>query len=163
MTEKKRGRGRPAFQLTEQQKEKIEDLAKIGCTRQEIALILDVNRSTLEKNEDFVALYKKNFEEMKASLRRTMIQKALGDRNTGMLIWLSKQYLDFSDTPRETKLREREVVLKELEFEKGNKPPTKHDFTELIGALTSQMNELFDEEDEKTAAEALEGVEHGEA
>jgi predicted DNA-binding protein YlxM (UPF0122 family) len=158
-----RKRGRPAFELTDEQREKIEDYAKIGCTKQEIAMMLDVNRSTLEKNEEFMALYKKNFEFMKASLRRTMIQKALGDRNTGMLIWLSKQYLEFSDTPRETDLREREVVLKEKEFEKGQKPPTKHEFDQLISALTAQRNDLFDEEDDKAAAEALEGVPNGEA
>ena len=164
MAERKK-RGRPAFQLTDEQRTKIEDYAKIGCTKQEIALMLDVNRSTLEKNEEFMALYKKNFEYMKASLRRTMIQKALGDKNTGMLIWLSKQYLDFSDTPRETDLREREVVLKELEFEKGNKQPTARDFDDLIQALNAQKHDLYGDEDEQAATEVMnqeeEGAEHG--
>lgn len=158
-----RKRGRPAFKLTDEQKKKVEDYASVGCTKLEIAMMLDVAESTLLKNEEFRELYKKNFEYMKASLRRTMIQKALGDRNTGMLIWLSKQYLEFSDTPRETDLREREVVLKEKEFEKGQKPPTKHEFDQLISALTAQRNDLFDEEDDKAAAEALEGVPNGEA
>ncbi|MBS1968678.1 MAG: hypothetical protein JSU04_00130 [Bdellovibrionales bacterium] len=162
MAEEKK-RGRPAFELTDEQREKVADYAKVGCTMQEIAMMIGVAQSTLLKNTEFRELYKTNFEYMKTSLRRAMIQKALGDRNTGMLIWLSKQYLEFSDTPRETDLREREVVLKEKEFEKGQKPPTKHEFDQLISALTAQRNDLFDEEDDKAAFEALEGVPNGEA
>lgn len=164
MAERKK-RGRPAFQLTDEQREKVADYAKVGCTKQEIAVMIDVAESTLLKNEEFRELYKKNFEYMKASLRRTMIQKAVGDKNTGMLIWLSKQYLEFSDTPRETDLREREVVLKELEFEKGNKQPTARDFDDLIQALNAQKHDLYGDDDEQAAAEVMnqeeEGAEHG--
>lgn len=85
--------GRPKIQLDY---ELIKKLAHIQCTQIEIASMLDVNVSTLKRDEEFCTIYKKGIEEGKMSLRR--LQWKFADKgNVTMLIWLGKQYLDQKD------------------------------------------------------------------
>lgn len=70
----------------------VAKLAKICCTVEEIANILDLSKSTLDHNEEFLQVYKKNIDNGKMSLRRAQMELALKG-NATMQIWLGKQLL----------------------------------------------------------------------
>lgn len=70
-------------------------LAKIQCTIQEISSILDIPYGTLTNRPDFTAVYKKNCEGGKCSLRR--LQFKLAQKSAAMAIFLGKQYLGQKD------------------------------------------------------------------
>ena len=74
----------------------VAKLAKICCTVEEIANILDLSKSTLDHNEEFLQVYKKNIDNGKMSLRRAQMELALKG-NATMQIWLGKQYLGQKD------------------------------------------------------------------
>lgn len=85
--------GRPKIKLDY---DLIENLALIQCTQLEIASILNVNVSTLKRDNKFCTIYKKGQNEGKKSLRR--IQWDLAKKgNSTMAIWLGKQYLGQKD------------------------------------------------------------------
>lgn len=66
-------------------------LAKIGCTTEEIALVADCSKDTLERR--FAAVIEKGRAGMRMSLRR--IQWRLAEKgNVVMAIWLGKQHLE---------------------------------------------------------------------
>ena len=73
----------------------VQRLAAIGCKDREIADWFGVKEDTLRYN--FAEELLKGREQMKQSLRRTMLDVALHDRNTVMLIYLSKNFLGMSD------------------------------------------------------------------
>ena len=70
----------------------VTDLAKIFCTQQEIATVLDISVRTLQRDEEFCRIYKQGIEEVKSSLRRAQLKSALSG-SVPMQIWLGKQYL----------------------------------------------------------------------
>ena len=70
----------------------VAKLAKICCTVEEIANILDLSKSTLDHNTEFLQVYKKNIDNGKMSLRRAQMELALKG-NATMQIWLGKQLL----------------------------------------------------------------------
>lgn len=78
-------------------------LCMIQCTQEEICLVLNTTTKTLNAwckrtfHEDFLQAYKRLSVDGKMSLRRSMFEKATKDRNTTMMIWLSKQYLGMRD------------------------------------------------------------------
>lgn len=76
--------------------ELVAKLAKIQCTQDEIASILDVCRQTLAKDEQFINVYKKHIDEGKMSLRRLQ-WKAAEEGNATMMVWLGKQYIGQRD------------------------------------------------------------------
>jgi hypothetical protein len=78
---------RPRKQLDEKL---LFDLARIGCTDEEIATVLSVSSDTLVRR--FAEHIKKGRAEMKMSLRRMQI-KMVEDGSVGMAVWLGKQYL----------------------------------------------------------------------
>lgn len=92
MAEKHKG-GRPKKELDY---DLIEELANIQCTQEEIASCLNVNVSTLKRDERFCTIYKKGQECGKKSLRRYQFDCAKKG-NSAMLIWLGKQYLGQRD------------------------------------------------------------------
>lgn len=75
--------------------EDVEKLAAIGCKDPEIADWFGIKKDTLRYN--FATELLKGRERMKQSLRRTMLDVALHDRNVVMLIYLSKNFLGMSD------------------------------------------------------------------
>jgi hypothetical protein len=77
--------------------EDVQKLAQIGCKDPEIADWFGIKKDTLRYN--FAAELLKGREEMKQSLRRTMLDVALKDRNVTMLIYLSKNFLGMGDNP----------------------------------------------------------------
>ena len=75
---------------------RVEKLASIGCTHDEIAAVLECSRNTLEHQDSFCAVYKRGFDKGKMSLRHKQWQ--LADKlDRTMLIWLGKQHLGQSD------------------------------------------------------------------
>lgn len=78
-------------------------LCRIQCTEQEICSVLDVTDKTLNAwckrtlHLNFSEAYKRESADGKMSIRRAMFEKATKDKNTTMLIWLSKQYLGMTD------------------------------------------------------------------
>jgi len=83
----KRKPGRPRKVIDEKL---LFDLARIDCTLEEMASILNCNRDTLSDN--YSAVIQKGKEEGKASIRR-MQWKSAQDGNIAMQIWLGKQRL----------------------------------------------------------------------
>lgn len=74
----------------------VYELATLGCTDREIARWFDMDENTLRYN--FSDIMEKGRDDLKHSLRRAMIKNALGG-NAVMQIWLSKQWLGFTDQP----------------------------------------------------------------
>lgn len=73
---------------------RVYKLARIGCTNEEIAVILDCHKDTLTNR--FSDALRKGRERMKMSLRRMQYKAACaGDRT--ILIWMGKQYLGQRD------------------------------------------------------------------
>lgn len=93
----KKGAGRPRLEFDLEQ---VEQLAAIQCTDGEIAAVLGCSRQTIlnrkDDDPDFLAAIEKGRESGKASIRR-MQWNAANAGNTGMLIWLGKQYLGQAD------------------------------------------------------------------
>jgi len=77
--------------------EDVEKLAAIGCKDPEIADWFGIKKDTLRYN--FAIELLKGRERMKQSLRRTMLEVALHDKNVVMLIYLSKNFLGMGDNP----------------------------------------------------------------
>jgi AraC-like DNA-binding protein len=75
-------------------KTKVESLAAIFCTTEEIAEVLGCSKDTLERR--FAASLKKGRQAAKASLRREQ-WAAAKKGSVPMLIWLGKQYLNQKD------------------------------------------------------------------
>jgi len=82
-------RGRPKAQLDYGL---IERLAMIQCTQEEIASAVGVSVRTLQRDEEFCRIYKKGIDHGRMSLRRKQWE-AVENGNTGMMVWLGKQYL----------------------------------------------------------------------
>lgn len=87
--------------------EEFEKLCLIMCTHDEIAFLLDIDRSTLYDRackhyniDDFSTVYAKFTAKGKKSLRRRQFE--MSEKSCPMAIWLGKQYLDqkenFSDS-----------------------------------------------------------------
>lgn len=83
--------GRP---LTKIDEELLAGLARIGCTDEEMALLLGCSSDTLTRR--FAERIKKGRAEMKMSLRRQQI-KLMESGNATMAIWLGKQNLGQHD------------------------------------------------------------------
>ena len=71
----------------------VKKLASIHCTQEEIADVLKLSTRTLQRDDKFCLIYKENIATLKTKIRRWQINAA-SKGNTGMLVWLGKQYLD---------------------------------------------------------------------
>ena len=108
---KKAGRNKIAIDY-----ELVEKLAHIFCTKDEIAVILDVDRSTVFRDEKFAIAYEKGREGGKMSLRRMQIK--LAEKNSAMAIWLGKQYLGQRDLIEEQSTKPISVIS-DVKFEEA--------------------------------------------
>lgn len=76
--------------------DKIEKLAMIHCTQEEIATIIGVSVDTLQRDPQFCGIYKSGLDKGRSSLRRLQWKAAeAGDKT--MLVWLGKQLLGQRD------------------------------------------------------------------
>jgi len=97
--------GRPPFDLSTEDYQKIIAMIRIQCTQQEICGIYGVTDKTLnnalKRHSDlgFSELFKKHQDEGRASLRRSQ-WKAADAGNPTMLVWLGKQVLGQTDVMR---------------------------------------------------------------
>jgi len=104
--------GRPSVKIDWKQ---IDRLCHIQCTGPEIAAILGLDRSTLEKRckkdkrVNLSAYIKEKSYGGRMSLRRWQFETAKKG-NPALLIWLGKQYLDQKDK-HEVESRETKVIL----------------------------------------------------
>jgi len=75
--------------------ELLKELAMIQCTQEEMASILKCSVDTLQRRySDVLAEARENG---KMSLKRAMYRKAVVEGNPTMQIWLSKNWLRYSD------------------------------------------------------------------
>ena len=92
--------GRPRLELDLRQ---VEELARIGCTEEDMAAVLGVSVDTIQRRKrdcpEFCGVIEKGRASLRNSLRRLQVKKAL-EGNTTMLIWLGKQLLGQSDRQR---------------------------------------------------------------
>ena len=101
---KHRKRGRPFKAFPPNLVLELEELARIGCTNDEIVAVLSnsvkgrISWNTLDRN--YGDVIKKGRDEMKASLRRSQFRLAL-EGNPAMNIWLGKQLLGQREPPHE--------------------------------------------------------------
>lgn len=72
------------------------NLAKVGCTNEEISVLLDCGETTLKRR--FGPALKKGRAEARVSLRRAQFKAALSG-NPAMLIWLGKNMLGQKNEP----------------------------------------------------------------
>ena len=84
--------GRPLKDISEEQ---VFELAKIQCTKPEMAAVLGCDPKTLYNR--FSHIIQEGKEAGKKSLRRAQWDRAVKDNNTTMQIWLGKQYLGQRD------------------------------------------------------------------
>jgi hypothetical protein len=75
--------------------EEVEDLAAIGCTDRDIANWFGINEDTLRYN--FAEYLIKGRENLKISLRRSMLKNACVNLNAAVQIFLAKNMLGMSD------------------------------------------------------------------
>jgi len=90
---------------------KVFELARIGCSGEEIATVLGCARVTLYNR--FRDELDKGRDDMRTSLRRWQYMKAK-EGSVPMLIWLGKQYLDQRDKA-DTTTREEVVTIERIE------------------------------------------------
>jgi len=91
----KRGRGRPPKPVHSDTVEaEIRKFASVGCTQQEIAVLLEIPAATLMRK--YGESYEKGLANLKQSLRRKQVDLANGG-NVTMLIWLGKNLLGQKD------------------------------------------------------------------
>ena len=89
--------GRPRIELDI---DKVEALARIGCTHDEIGAVLGVSHDTIQdrikRDVEFSVAYKRGKDTGKMTLRR-MQWSAAKAGNITMMIWLGKQILSQTD------------------------------------------------------------------
>ena len=101
-------RGRPKADIDPK---KVYELARIGCSVEEIGTVLGCHRDTLHKR--FQRQLDLGRDDMRTSLRRWQYMKAK-EGSVPMLIWLGKQYLDQRDKA-DTTVREEVVTIERIE------------------------------------------------
>ena len=99
--------------------DQVRELARLGCTRDEIAGVLSIARTTFVmrmKEKKFREAYDRGIAEGNASLRRAQYDGAVGG-NTGLLVWLGKNRLrqvDRLETHNETTLNDSGNAIDKL-------------------------------------------------
>ena len=107
--------------------ELFEQLCALQCTQSEICSMLKVNEDTIRKKckekfgEDYSALYKRNSECGKISVRRYQFVQAKTKPN--MAIWLGKQWLGQKENVTDLKdlmVHELRAGIKQISQESGS-------------------------------------------
>lgn len=101
-------RGRPKADIDPR---KVFELAKIGCSVEEIGTVLGCSAMTLHRR--FQRELDLGRDDMRTSLRRWQYMKAK-EGSVPMLIWLGKQYLEQREKA-DTTVREEVVTIERIE------------------------------------------------
>lgn len=113
--EKKSKGGRPKLKLCEQD---ITNLARIGCSVEDMALVLNCSTRTIERR--FVGACEKGRADLRNNIKKTQVDVAINDRSVPMLIWLGKQLLGQKDSRQEVEHKgEIPLIIKHF----GTKEP----------------------------------------
>lgn len=91
----------------------VKGLAEIFCTQEEIATVLELSVSTLQRDPEFCSIYKKGLEGAKQSLRRKQLK--LAETNATMAIFLGKNYLGQRDY-KENDIDDRKPYTADFNF-----------------------------------------------
>lgn len=145
--------GRPQAKV---RKDIFENLCAIQCTEQEIAAVLGIDISTLQKwckkeyGDSFTHVYAEKRLNGKASLRRMQWKHA--EKTPAMAIFLGKNYLNQSDSPEKLKA-EIELLKEKVKLLQGVTPDTSL-MQSLLAAVASDKDITI--KADGTAAEATE-------
>jgi len=94
--------GRPAFAFTPEILDKIEKLASIMCTLQEIGDIIGCSHDTIQRNQEAKEAIKRGFANAKQTIRKTQFDIATKLNSSIMAMWLGKVYLGQTDKIQNT-------------------------------------------------------------
>lgn len=79
--------------------QQVEEMAEEFCTQEEIATDMGFNRELFRRREDVMSAFERGKNSAKMSLRHMMYNAArAGDRT--MMIWLSRNELGYTDSPK---------------------------------------------------------------
>lgn len=104
--------GRPKGSVKQIDLKQVEHLASIGCTQDEIAVVMEVSSRTLSRRSDIREAIERGQHRLRASVRRWQYEKAR-DGNVAMLIWLGKQLLGQKERIDET-FRDETIVIEPI-------------------------------------------------
>ena len=94
--------GRPAFAFTPEVLDKIEKLASIMCTLQEIGDIIGCSHDTIQRNQSAKEAIKRGIANAKQTIRKTQFDIATKLNSSIMAMWLGKVYLGQTDKIQNT-------------------------------------------------------------
>jgi len=94
--------GRPSFAFTPEILNKIEKLASIMCTLQEIGDIIGCSHDTIQRNQEAKEAIKRGFANAKQTIRKTQFDIATKLNSSIMAMWLGKVYLGQTDKIQNT-------------------------------------------------------------
>ena len=94
--------GRPKFAFTPEILTKIEKLASIMCTLQEIGDIIGCSHDTIQRNQEAKDAIKRGVANAKQAIRKTQFDIATKLNSSIMAMWLGKVYLGQSDKVQNT-------------------------------------------------------------
>ncbi len=107
--------GRPRHDITFEDWKRIEAMALMQCTQEEISQVMGISVRTLKRQKRFAEVIEKGKQEGRASLRRMQWKLAEGEvdnatgkkkpGNVAMQIWLGKQYLGQKDRAEVEEIR----------------------------------------------------------
>ena len=89
--------GRPSFAFTPEILSKIEKLASIMCTLQEIGDIIGCSHDTIQRNQEAKEAIKRGIANAKQTIRKTQFDIATKLNSSIMAMWLGKVYLGQTD------------------------------------------------------------------
>ena len=95
-------------EFVEKDRENVRKLAAMFCTVQEIAAFIGCHIDTIYEN--FSEALRDGKEKGKCSIKHAMFQKAVYEKDTKMLIWLSKQHLGMKE-PRAVDDEQKDPVF----------------------------------------------------
>ena len=93
----------------------VRNLAAIGCSGRDICQFLGISPSSLENK--FAKELGEGRSDMRSKLRAAQIRLALEEKNTTMLIWLGKQYLDQKE-PKHSVEHSGQVIIEKVFYGK---------------------------------------------
>jgi len=119
-TVKKNPGGRPRIEIDI---ENLRGLAVIHCTQDEIAAVLKISTSTLDrmladKDGKYWCAYKEGLASGKKSLRRAQVAAAMKGNST-MLVWLGKQILGQRDMPDPLRIVDETPRMRRVDLADG--------------------------------------------